>query len=501
MRTRSKAPISASPPQATRSISRRRLLQAGAAFASGALASALTACRTRYVEIPRIVEREVVKVVTQIVRQTVIVPATPKVETPQATPPPPVTEPAPASPLTITLDGIDRGWNVLARRMVPAFQELFPGSQPVWRSITPWPSYADRIGALAAAGDLGDVIEAPLGTPLLLWAKQGILQPLDELVRAESYDLQGVFPAALSHATHDGHLYGVPLTAHPGDCLILANGDLVNPNLIYEQDGTLRLDMSGLVQSKSQGTGYLFLDDLALPAGLTVLGAFGAQWLSVWGTQPRLHTSASLEALTWAAEIRREGIVPPRWRMTATPERLFGTGQAAILRTSFAGLWLLHRTDLLPRHARIGLMPVKPSPGSVAPTGQIDGVAYCLTNACRDPSLALQWLKFMTTREMGVQMLLGGYGAPGARLAAWLDPRVLDHLPACAILGERCAAIDAPPLPWNLTTSACFHAWNRHIAALWDPETQVREWAADTERAITEILGEPRERARPIAPS
>ncbi|MGC9360667.1 MAG: ABC transporter substrate-binding protein [Anaerolineae bacterium] len=457
------------------------------------MASALTACRTRYVEIPRIVEREVVKVVTQIVRQTVIVPATPEVETPETTLLPPATEPAPEPPLTLTLDGMDHGWNALARRMAPAFQELFPGGRLTWRSIAPWPSYAERIAALAASGDLADVIEAPLGTPLLLWAEQGILQPLDELLLAEGYDLQGVFPAALSQATHDDQLYGVPLAAHPGDCLILANADLVDTDAILAEDGTLRLDTSGLTQSGVQGTDYVLLDDLSLPAGFAVLGAFGAQWLNAWGTQPRLHTSASLKALAWAAAIRREGIVPPTWKMASTPESLFTTGQAAILRTSFTGLWLLHRLGRLPSHLHVGLMPVEPPADATAPVGPMEGIAYGLTHACRNTSLALQWIKYMTTREMGVQMLLGGYGPPGARLAAWRDPRVLDHLPAYASLGERAAAIDAPPLPWNLATSACFHAWNLRLDALWDPEIPVKEWALGTERAIMEALSRGRD--------
>jgi ABC-type glycerol-3-phosphate transport system substrate-binding protein len=492
MRTPNQAPAVVGP-RATRRISRRGFVRAAAALASGAIASALTACRTRYIEIPQIVEREVVKVVTQIVRQTVIVPATPEVETPEAVPTPPATPPAPEPPVALTIDGMDHGWNALARRMAPAFQELFPGSLLRWRSVTPWPGYTERIAALAAAGDLADVIEAPLGTPLLLWAEEGILQPLDELVLAEGYDLQGVFPAALNQATHDDQLYGVPLAAHPGACLILANGDLVDTDAVLTKDGTLRLDLSAVRQEGLRGTDHLLLDDVSLPAAFPVMGSFGAQWMNVWGTQPRLHTSASLEALEWAAAIRREGIVPPAWKMTATPESLFASGQAAILRTSFAGLWLLHRLDRLPRHLRVGLLPVGPSPGAIAPVGDMEGVAYGLTHACRNTSLALQWLKYMTTREMGVQMLLGGYGPPGARLAAWRDPRVLDHLPACASLGERSATIDTPPLPWNLATGACFHAWNLRLDGLWDPNMRVREWALGTERAITEILSRGRD--------
>ena len=488
MRTLDQPLASIDSPTGSRCVSRRAFLRATAALASGALASTLTACRTRYVEIPRIVEREVVKVVTQIVQQTVIVPATREGRTPEATPAPTVTEPAPEPPLTLTVDGMDHGWNALAQRMAPAFQELFPGSRLTWQSIARWPSYAERIAALAAAGDLADVIEAPLGAPLLLWARQAILQPLDELLLAEGYDLQGVFPAALNQATYGGQLYGVPLAAHPGECLILANGDLVDTDTVLAEDGTLQLDLSTVQHDEPKGAGHFLLDEVSLPAAFPVLGAFGGQWLNAWGTQPRLHTAASLDALSWAATLRREGIVPPAWKLSGTPESVFGAGQAALLRASFAGLWLLHRLARLPSRLHVGLMPVAPSPDVSAPVGPIEGVAYGLTHTCRNTSLALQWLKFMTTREMGVQMLLGGYGPPGARLAAWRDPRVLDHLPACASLGERASAILAPPMPWNLATDACFHAWNQRVNALWDPDVAVRQWALDTERAIIELL-------------
>lgn len=457
------------------------------------MASSLAACRTRYIEIPRIVEKEIIKVVTEIVRQTVIVPATPEGGPPEIVPTPPVSDPAPEPPLSITFDSMQHGWNALARRIAPAFQELFPGSQLVWRSATPWPQYADRIAALAAADDLGDVIEAPLGTPIRLWADHGILGALGDLVEAEGYDIQGVFPAALAEASHHGGLYGVPLTAHPGDCLILVNSELVDPSLVLHDDGSLRLEFAESVKNTPASTNHLYVDDLALPSALTALGAFGARWLNDQGTQTRLHTPASLEAISWAAGIRRGGLVPPPWRLEATPERIFGAGELAILRTSFAGLWLLQRADLLPRHTEMGMMPVRKSADSGALTGEIEGVAYCLTGSCRNPSLALQWLKFMTTREMGVQMLLGGYGAPGARLAAWHDPRVLDYLPICARLGNRCATIAAQPLPWNLATNACFDAWNQRVSALWDADVPTSKWTQETARAITEILSRPRD--------
>ena len=471
-------------------VARRQFLRAGVALTAGALVPGLTGCRTRQIEIPKIIEKEVIKVVTQIVQQTVIVAATAEAEPPEPASEATPTTPAPEPPTSITIDGMRHGWHAFAQRMAPTFQELFPRTRLTWRSVTPWPQFAQRLAALAAAGDLGDLVEAPLGTPIRRWADDQIITPLDDLIEDEGYDLQGVFAAALDQASHKGSLYGVPLVAHPGDCLILVNSEKVAPEQALE-NGALREDLSELSQLDDLAAGWAYLDDVSMPAAWSLLGAFGARWLNQWGTQSTLQTSPSERALEWAATVRRQGLAPPLGHAAHPPETLYARGELAILRTSFAKLWLLKRTDRLPESTVAGLIGSYGEAEAVAPSGEVVGVAYCMTPSCQAPELALQWIKFMTTREMGVQMLLGGYGPPGARLTAWHDPRVLDYMPACAPLGERCAALTTQPLPWNLATSACFVAWNQRIDALWDAETPVNELASELSRAITEILSLP----------
>ncbi len=473
-------------------VSRRRLLATGAALISGAAVGALAGCRTREIEIPKIIEKEVIKVVTQIVQQTVIVAATP--ETAEPEPPVPATPatPSPEPTVTITIDGMRHGWHAFAQRMAPAFREIFPRTQLTWRSVTPWPQFGERLAALAAAGDLGDLIEAPLGTPLRRWAQDGILTPLDELIDTEGYDLHGVFPAALAQATQGEGLYGVPLAAHPGDCLALVNTDLLDAQDALE-DGALRQELPPPNALPNAAAAWVYLDDAQMPAAGSLLGAFDARWLNERGTQPALRTAASEQALSWMAATRRQGQAPPLELVGCSPETLYARGELAILRTSFVGLWLLQRTARLPEGTVAGLIGPfgEETPGEIR--GELFGVAYCLSPTCQSPSLALHWIKFMTTREMGVQMLLGGYGPPGARLTAWHDPRVLDYMPACALLGERCATLSPQPLPWNLATSACFEAWNRRIADLWDADVAIPQWVDQMSSSLAEILSLPRD--------
>lgn len=473
-------------------VSRRQLLSTGAALLSGAAVGALAGCRAREIEIPKVIEKEVIKVVTQIVQQTVIVAATP--EAPEPEPPVPATPatPSPEPTVTITIDGMRHGWHAFAQRMVPAFRETFPRTQLAWRNVTPWPQFGERLAALAAAGDLGDLIEAPLGTPLRRWAQDGIIAPLEDLIEIEGYDLQGVFPAALGQATQSEALYGVPLAAHPGDCLALVNTDLLDAQDVLE-DGALCQELPPASALPNAAAAWVYLDDAQMPAAGSLLGAFDARWLNEWGTQPALRSAASEQALSWMAAARRQGQVPRLGQVGCSPETLYARGELAILRTSFVGLWLLQRTARLPEGTVAGLVGPFGEETAGEIRGELSGVAYCLTTACQSPSLALHWIKFMTTREMGVQMLLGGYGPPGARLTAWHDRRVLDYMPACALLGERCAALTPQPLPWNLATNACFDTWNRQIADLWDADVALQEWVDRMSSALAEILSLPRD--------
>src|SRR5262249_4441887 len=72
----------------------------------------------------------------------------------------------------------------------------------------------DKILAALSAGAPPNVIFMWSGQePLGAWAQKGLLIPLDDQIKARSFDLSQIHPAALKTCQFRGKLYGLPILA------------------------------------------------------------------------------------------------------------------------------------------------------------------------------------------------------------------------------------------------------------------------------------------------
>ena len=106
---------------------------------------------------------------------------------------------------------------------LPAFAQKFPKVGVV---IEPFPGgeYLTKIVALMAAGSLGDAIwGGNAQSQSSKWAHLGGIRAVDDLVRAERFDLNQYYRQAVDGGRLEGRLFGLPFKLHPSFCVIYSN--------------------------------------------------------------------------------------------------------------------------------------------------------------------------------------------------------------------------------------------------------------------------------------
>ena len=459
-----------------RTIPRREILKRCAKTLGGLLAPiALAGCR-RVVQVERLVpvEKEVTKIVREIVRETVIVGGTPRVviATPQVIEKQVTAEPAPHPPGTLVIDALDYGWTQFAMQMTPAFQEVFPNIKVQWRQVSDWRDHGQAIASSYVSGIAADVVDTLPGTLPALWRSQKMVRPLDDLLETEGFDSEGIFTPALESFRVADEQVGVPFVAHPGEGLLLhrpslfAQAEVERPNDAWDLDDLDSVSAKFRSQADAARPAvFAHAIDLRLPDAYSLLHLFGGSLLTMDGRHCLADQREATECLSWAHEqihVKRQ--TPAATEMVRSRLGMFQDGRLAMMRAG------LYRADLMMGQSvdgdlGVSLFPSHPMQGRRG--SLLSGVGYCISSETSLASEALLWIKYLCAREMGVQMFLSRYAEPGCRVASWTDPRVLDRFPLCVQLAELCETADQERLPWNLQTGACLEAWNEAWARLY----------------------------------
>ncbi len=446
-------------------LTRRALLDGMARLGAAALGGTLlSACRTRVVEVEKLVtiERPVTKIVTEVVRETVMVSEAPRTSERIATP-----SPAPSAPVTLRADVLNYGWSRLAQEMTPVFQETFPHIRIEWRSLSDWREYPERIAILRASGQLGDLIESPSRALTAAWAEDGVIADLGPLMEADGLDTRGIFPGALEAYRWRGSQVGLPVVAHGGEHVLLYDQDLFDQAALPYPDAQSSLEelteaAERLARPLEGFYGHILTAHL--PEGLPLLRAFGADLIEPDDLHCALDAPQGRAFFHWLyRQIREVGAAPKPAALGRGPVAMWQAGRVAMLRTTLRQAVAL--AALQPKR-RIGVLPLPSMTGVGAAPAVITGVGYCIPATSRHPIEALQWIKFMLTSEIGARLFAEGYAEPGSRQASWRDPRVLDVFPHCAHLAAALEPAEPERVPANLTTEACYRAWNEGISRM-----------------------------------
>jgi len=479
-------------------LTRRGLLSKTTRLCLGALSACLlSACKQHVVEVEKVIEKEVTKIIKEVVRETVIVEGTPQVI--ERTVEKLVTvAPAPRPKVIVVADVMSYGWTQFAMLISPAFEELFPNVAMRWNAASDWSEYPKRIALLSASGQLGDLLESPPGALLARWAQKQVIRPLDDIIVADGFDTSGIFKSALRFSLYQDKQIGLPFLCHTGENVLLYHTGLFDKaklpypsadwtlNDLSKAAASLTRDQDG--NGKTDQFGYDVRYDL--PGAYPMLGLFGAYLFSQDSRRCLINSESGIACLRWAQEqIKVRKVAPSPAQLERGSLEMLRSGKLGMLRHNFRTLVDLRRSNK-PEIDGV-LFPKRPVTGKIGTLAS--GMVYCISQQSQVAREAFQWIKFMSSREMGVQMFLGGYADPGCRAASWKDVRILERFPLCAQVATAADTAEIERLPANLRISECLEAWNRRIAPLLFGEITPEECVQRIERDIVRILAQPPE--------
>ncbi len=254
--------------------------------------------------------------------------------------------------------------------------EHFPGNE-----------YYEKVKILLAGNSIGDVLWGASSTGQgNLWAHSGVIRFVDDLVRAEKFDLGAYYPSAIEGVKFEGKVYGLPYKLQPGPMGIYYNADALTKAGVKPPDlGTTFEQLVELARRASQpGAPWGFMGTGTNPGYQWVvhyLRAWGADVISEDGKKSQLAAPKGLAALQWYHDMVFKHRLSPQF---PPQDANFEQGQVAMLQS---GSW----SKSLPLRVKDAfqvqntLMPKGPS-GKRGTMGT--GTGYALTKLSKEPEAA-----------------------------------------------------------------------------------------------------------------
>lgn len=78
----------------------------------------------------------------------------------------------------------------------------------IWHE--PWADYFTKIQTLWASGDSAEIPDIAFLSPVINYAADGVLEPLDPFIEEFDFDREDFWPGLLDFGTYDGQVYGFP---------------------------------------------------------------------------------------------------------------------------------------------------------------------------------------------------------------------------------------------------------------------------------------------------
>ena len=95
------------------------------------------------------------------------------------------------------------------QKVADAFMSSHPNIEVVlWGQ--PWGDYFTKLKTLWAAGDKDGIPDVLFLSPVVTYAGQGVLEPLDPFIKASGYDTSDYWPSLLQFGKLKGTIYGLP---------------------------------------------------------------------------------------------------------------------------------------------------------------------------------------------------------------------------------------------------------------------------------------------------
>lgn len=362
--------------------------------------------------------------------------------------------------------------NYRTEKYFPVRAEQFTTASPHIKVELIANSGYEKLVALVAAGDLGDLIWASTGIGTYFeFAAQGHFMQLDSLVARDKYDLRQHFARAIEVSrTVDSKLFGLPTLIHPSHI-----GLFYNVNLL-EQAGvklpTVNWRVDDLVDAARRLTADTDRDgkpdrwgiqtETAYAPLLCWLRSFGAEMLDppVLGKRPAIDRGPAKQTFQWLYDLRQKHRVHP---VQGVDKASFTDGNLAMQQT---GMWGMTMAKQIGDRFKMDavLIPIGPS-GKRGSQGHVDQLAMYARTKHRDEAWLLH--KWFVNKETS-PYVFQEHGIPGARPDGWNHPEAL-ATPMFKVFKEFMEREGPGPiaLPWNFRMLDIGNAVAKAVEPMW----------------------------------
>jgi ABC-type glycerol-3-phosphate transport system substrate-binding protein len=408
----------------------------------------------------------------------------------------PAAPPASTQPVTQRVNVRVGGDEALWKFLEPQFKERQPSvSYTVEGFPGDFTGYLQKVTALAAANQLGDVIYNTTSSGLfdvLQVAK--LLRPVDDLVKTDKYDLKVFYRPGIDLLTRGGQLYGLPNTCQPGSVIVYYNARMLQAEGVPPPgpDWTPEEALTAMRRlTKGAGDVWGLGPDLAPDGVLAWIQAFGGRWLSKDGKQAELNTPATRRALTYLADLmNRHKVAPPPDAVQGGNQTGFLGGTVAMYVASTADATRLQtQTDV-----QVGTT-LLPRVGKDLPRGimRVDG--YSLSTSTKYAREGWEAVKVLTGPEGSLLRanVPGGSGTLGCTPNAWSNPEIMRTRGTMQqmyvrVLGESEVNIMAG----NYRNNEYQQAMTQRLDPVWKGEAQISDGLMlDLQQAVQVVLDKP----------
>lgn len=395
----------------------------------------------------------------------------------------------------------------------PRIQQ-FEQANPNIQIIRQWFPRADmhtKELTLAATGQIGDIVRinvAPLTAEL---QAKNVVQPLDTFINQDATwktnDQAQFWPANIATYSIQGKQWGFPMVGHPGCVQHYVNTDMASKLGVKIPDASTGFkwtidDAVQMFQTLTQkGTDgrvsvYGLLSCLGGEGAVGVLRAFGGNYYSADGKKMMINSKESIAGLTWLSDMFNKYKVEEPLQANPDPTQLFPNQTlAAFVSTSFQAPNMMHlvgdkfKFTVLPP-------PIGPS-GKFATQVSSDGIA--MSKLSKHSAEAWSFLKFVLSKDFGLNRFFAGLGSPGSRNDVWTAPEFAQKVPVLATNIYPTlitpSSGDSPLVPWYYPANARYNeadtAMTNILQDIWLGKKSPTDAANTAAQQVQAILDQP----------
>lgn len=259
------------------------------------------------------------------------------------------------------------------------------------------------------------------------WAAKGILEPLDDFVNADAFDLADFVPATLEQLRYDGKLYALPIAVHT--LQLLYNKDLFAEAGIAEPPATISQwadAIAKLTKVDADGTITQLGLNVGVDAPITWTWSFGGRWVDEQG-QPTATDPANLACINSLLEnvYNKYGVDQVKRFQSgfgeyASPQNPFYVGKVAMV---VDGEWQSRFVQQYAPDLNWGVapLPVPDDRPELAGASDLSASMFFIPRNAKHKQEAWQFMRYLMSSEPMWDFTLALANLP-ARLSLASDP-------------------------------------------------------------------------------